>query len=189
MNQFAASEALDHMNAYYKVRHVAMKRFIDDIAVEAIESVLVSALAEILSPVKVYKMKPDLVALIAGESEATRSYREQLTKQLEILSKGAEMCKHFAVVKLSGKAEGDIDTEEDAHGASSDEMGDQEDIHHPEDTASQASEMTAYKGYPEEASPAEPSDDAAIQEVDFDLERDSLPISKKKGKKKKQAFY
>ncbi|KAK1958688.1 hypothetical protein LY78DRAFT_685928 [Colletotrichum sublineola] len=164
-----------------------MKRFIDDIAVEAIELVLVSALAEILSLVKVYKMKPDLVALIAGESEAIRSYREQLTKQLEILSKGAKMCKYFVVVKLS--VEGDIDTEEDAHGASSDEMGDQEDIHHPEDTASQASEMTAYKGYPEEASPAEPSDDAAIQEVDFDLERDSLPISKKKGKKKKQAFY
>ncbi|GJC90451.1 hypothetical protein ColLi_13289 [Colletotrichum liriopes] len=160
-----------------------MKRFIDDIAVEAIELVLVSALAEILSPVKVYKMKPDLVALVAGESEENRTYREQLTKQLEILSRGAEICKHFAVVKLS-------DTEEDAHDASSDGMGDQEDIHHTEDTASQASEIIAYNNNPEEASPAEPSGDAAPEEVDFDHERDDLTVSKKKGKKnKKNGFY
>jgi hypothetical protein len=37
-----------------------MKRFIDDIAVEVVEVVLVSALADILSPVEVYKMQPDL---------------------------------------------------------------------------------------------------------------------------------
>jgi hypothetical protein len=80
-----------------------MKRFIDDIAVEVIEVVLVSALADILSPVEVYKMQPDLVAVIAGESAQNQVYRKQLTSQLEILGKGAEMCKHFATVRLSGK--------------------------------------------------------------------------------------
>jgi len=80
-----------------------MKRFIDDVAVEVIELGLVSALADILSPVKVYKMEAELVAQIAGESEDSQTYREQLNRQLEVLGKGAEICKQFAFVKISGK--------------------------------------------------------------------------------------
>ena len=52
-----------------------------------------------MSLVEVYKMKFDLVALIAGKSEENRTYREQLTRQLEVLGKGAEICKYFAVVR------------------------------------------------------------------------------------------
>ncbi|KAK8129401.1 interferon-induced GTP-binding protein Mx [Apiospora kogelbergensis] len=99
MHRFAASEALDHMTAYYKV---AVKRFIDDIAVEVVESVLISALPTILSPAKVFGMPPDLVARIAGENEETQTQRHQLSKQLELLCRGAETCKQFAVNDLSG---------------------------------------------------------------------------------------
>jgi hypothetical protein len=80
-----------------------MKRFVDDIAIEAIEAVLVSGLRDILSPIKVYQMKPDLIALIAGESEENQVYRQQLTRQIAILSEGAELCKHFAKLKLDSK--------------------------------------------------------------------------------------
>ncbi|KAJ0100684.1 hypothetical protein J7T55_002027, partial [Diaporthe amygdali] len=97
MNRFAASDVSDHMEAYYKV---AMKRFIDNVAVEVIEVGLVSALIDILSPVKVHMMKAELVAHIAGESEENQTYREQLNRQLEVLGKGAEICKQFAFVKI-----------------------------------------------------------------------------------------
>ncbi|KAK8048245.1 interferon-induced GTP-binding protein Mx [Apiospora phragmitis] len=98
MHRFAASEALDHLMAYYKV---AMKRFLDDVAVEAIEVVLMSALPSILSPVEVHKMAPDLVAHIAGEKGKIQAQRYQLVRQLEVLSRGAETCKQFAVNGLS----------------------------------------------------------------------------------------
>ncbi|KAH8655575.1 dynamin family protein [Xylariales sp. PMI_506] len=97
MNRCAASKALDYMQAYYEV---AIKRFVDDIAVEVIEVCLISVLANVLSPVEVYKMSPDLVTLIAGESEESQAQRERLGRQLEVLNKGAETCKGFVGVDL-----------------------------------------------------------------------------------------
>ncbi|EGE80242.2 dynamin GTPase, variant [Blastomyces dermatitidis ATCC 18188] len=92
MRFFAASEALDYMMAYYKV---ALKRFIDDVAIEIIEMKLVSALGAILSPITVFNMPDDIVTRIAGESEEHRAEREELNKQLDILAKGAFTCKQF----------------------------------------------------------------------------------------------
>ncbi|KAI0123379.1 P-loop containing nucleoside triphosphate hydrolase protein [Xylariales sp. AK1849] len=112
MHRIAASEALDHMDAYYKV---AIKRFLDDIAVEVIEVVLVSALPAILSPVKVYGMSPELVAGIAGESQEIQIQRDQLRRQLEVLSRGAEICKQFAVPGFSNE---DYAEEEETDGDS-----------------------------------------------------------------------
>ncbi len=80
-----------------------MERFVDDVAVEVIEVGLLSGLADILSPLGVYKMTPDLVSVIAGESEDYQAVRERLARQLEVLSKGAETCKGFADVALNGK--------------------------------------------------------------------------------------
>ncbi|KAI4088258.1 MAG: hypothetical protein LQ339_008737 [Xanthoria mediterranea] len=98
MNRFACSEALDCMEAYYKV--VALKRFIDDIAIEVIEAKLLSPLGDLFSPVYVSAMPPDLVTRIAGESEQNRTQREQLNKQLDVLVKGSETCKRFIGVRL-----------------------------------------------------------------------------------------
>ncbi|GAB1318560.1 GED domain-containing protein [Madurella fahalii] len=99
MKRFAASEALDCLDAYYKV---ALKRFIDDVAVEVIEAKLVSVLDDILSPLSVYQMPADKIARIAGESEETRTEREQLKKQLEVLRNGLDTCKRFVGLRISG---------------------------------------------------------------------------------------
>ena len=123
MNRFACSEALDCMEAYYKVGHsipiqllphpfllliivslqVALKRFIDDIANEVIEAKLISPLGSIFSPVGVSTMSDDFVTSMAGESEESRAQREQLVKQLDVLKKGSDTCKHFIGVRLLGK--------------------------------------------------------------------------------------
>ncbi|KAB8298094.1 hypothetical protein EYC80_001856 [Monilinia laxa] len=92
MNHFACSEAMDCMQAYCKV---ALKRFIDDVAVEVIEEKLIYPLGDMFSPRFVAGMKPELVTLIAGEYEENRTERDQLKVQLDVLSKGLDTCKHF----------------------------------------------------------------------------------------------
>ncbi|KAK0719412.1 P-loop containing nucleoside triphosphate hydrolase protein [Lasiosphaeris hirsuta] len=99
VDKFAAKEALDCMTAYYKV---ALKRFIDDVAIEVIEAKLVSTLHTILEPVCIFKMPDDQVSRIAGESEESRTQREQLTKQLGVLKKGLETCKRFVGLRIGG---------------------------------------------------------------------------------------
>ena len=80
-----------------------MKRFIDDIANEVIEAKLVSPLGGIFTPVAVSTLSADLVTSVAGESEENRVRREQLTKQLEVLTKGSDTCKRFIGVRLLSK--------------------------------------------------------------------------------------
>ena len=80
-----------------------MKRFIDDIAIEAVEAKLLSPLGNVFSPVAVSAMPADLVTCIAGESEENRAQREQLTKQLDVLMKGSDTCKRFIGVRLLGR--------------------------------------------------------------------------------------
>jgi hypothetical protein len=84
-----------------------LKRFIDDIAIEAIESKLISSLGDVFSPVTVIALPDDLVTGIAGESEENRAQREQLTKQIDVLAKGSDTCKRFVGVRLLCK----IDTQ------------------------------------------------------------------------------
>ncbi|KAI1134599.1 P-loop containing nucleoside triphosphate hydrolase protein [Hypoxylon sp. FL0543] len=96
----AASEALDRMLAYY---NIAVKRFIDIIATEVIEQKILMPLSDILSPVAVFKMSPELVELIAGESQESRKKREELTKKIDVLRKGLKTCQHFMNAKLRGE--------------------------------------------------------------------------------------
>ena len=82
---------------------VALKRFIDDIANEVIEAKLILPLNDIFTPVAVSTMSADLVTSMAGESEESRAQREQLVKQLDVLTKGSDTCKRFIGVRLLGK--------------------------------------------------------------------------------------
>jgi hypothetical protein len=82
---------------------VALKRFVDDIAIEVIEAKLMSPLGDIFSPVAVSDMSADLVTSIAGESDENRAMREQLAKQLDVLMKGSDTCKRFIGARLFGK--------------------------------------------------------------------------------------
>ncbi len=59
-----------------------------------------SQLHGILSPVSVFEMSNEKVKRIAGESEESRAQREQLVRQLDVLRKGLETCKHFAGLKV-----------------------------------------------------------------------------------------
>ncbi|OJJ42163.1 hypothetical protein ASPZODRAFT_77515 [Penicilliopsis zonata CBS 506.65] len=92
MMKLASAEALDCMLAYYKV---ALKRFIDDIAVEVVEVRLVQSLASIFTPIQVFEMPPALVSRIAGESEESRTLREQLYRKIQILRNGLGTCRRF----------------------------------------------------------------------------------------------
>ncbi|EFQ99281.1 interferon-induced GTP-binding protein Mx [Nannizzia gypsea CBS 118893] len=92
MGRYASIEALDCMMAYYKV---ALKRFIDDMAIEAIEGKLISLLSNIFTPVAVFEMSDTVVTQIAGESEENKTERNQLNKQLDILTRGSATCKRF----------------------------------------------------------------------------------------------
>jgi hypothetical protein len=80
-----------------------LKRFIDDIAIEAIESKLISPLKDIFTPVAITTMPDDLVTCIAGEPEEDSAERAQLTKQLDVLAKGSDTCKRFIGVRLLGR--------------------------------------------------------------------------------------
>ena len=68
-----------------------------------IEAKLISPLSDIFTPVAVSKMSADLVTRMAGESEESRAQREQLDKQLDVLTKGSDTCKRFIGVRLLGK--------------------------------------------------------------------------------------
>jgi hypothetical protein len=85
------------------LEQVALKRFVDDIAIEVIEAKFISPLYDIFSPITVTSMPADLVAGIAGESEENRAQREQLTRQIDVLMKGSETCKRFIGVGVIGK--------------------------------------------------------------------------------------
>ncbi|PVH90455.1 hypothetical protein DM02DRAFT_547744, partial [Periconia macrospinosa] len=82
---------------------VALKRFIDDITVEAIETDIIAHLDTLISPIDMAYLPTDVVTNIAGESDNSRVRREQLTHQLDVLVKGSEICKSFMLKKLQGK--------------------------------------------------------------------------------------
>ncbi|KAL4982526.1 P-loop containing nucleoside triphosphate hydrolase protein [Aspergillus falconensis] len=100
MVRFASVEALDCMLAYYKV---ALKRYVDDIANEVVESQLMLALIQIFSPVSVFDMHGKVVTRIAGESEENRSLREQLNRKLQVLGRGTEICQQFVGIRCSAE--------------------------------------------------------------------------------------
>ena len=97
LNQYACSEVLDCMQAYYKV---ALKRFVDDLAVEAVEKEIIAKLSDIVSPIRVTSLDSDVVTDIAGESGESRAERSQLETQLGVLVQGLETCKRFMVKTL-----------------------------------------------------------------------------------------
>ncbi|CBX97991.1 hypothetical protein IAQ61_010094 [Plenodomus lingam] len=96
-NRYACCEALDCMQAYYKV---AFKRFVDDVAVEAVDTHLISKLGDILSPTKIAYLTAEVVTSVAGESDEGLAKRSQLTNQLGVLVQGLETCKKFVVGTL-----------------------------------------------------------------------------------------
>ena len=82
---------------------VALKRYIDDVAVEVIENELVAKLADIFSPTLVWNMSDEMVGLIAGESEDQKFYRGKLERLSKMLKKGLDTCQEFVDSRLLGE--------------------------------------------------------------------------------------
>ncbi|KAM3528108.1 hypothetical protein MY4038_006066 [Beauveria bassiana] len=95
MDHFSACEAIDFLDAYYKV---ALKRFVDDVAVEVIEACLLEKLSDIMDPSSIFMMSQAEVAGIAAETEESRAAREELKNKLRILKGGDETCNKFAAL-------------------------------------------------------------------------------------------
>lgn len=68
-----------------------------------IEVKLLSALPALFTPITAFEMPEDLVTEIAGESEDSKSFREQLNKKMWILMKGSETCRRFVGIRGLGK--------------------------------------------------------------------------------------
>lgn len=68
-----------------------------------IEEKLFLAIPDILSPVSVFDMPSELIALIAGESQRSRARRDELMKKVELLEKGFTTCNRFVHLRLDGE--------------------------------------------------------------------------------------
>ncbi|KAH6962190.1 P-loop containing nucleoside triphosphate hydrolase protein [Ilyonectria sp. MPI-CAGE-AT-0026] len=103
-----ASSALNYLDVCFEVsfpeiskritsdkhkQQVALKHFIDDVAVEVIDKILLSGLGDILTPDTVAMMPDRKVTQIAGETNKSRKARESLQKDLETLDSGLKTCK------------------------------------------------------------------------------------------------
>ena len=91
------------MLTYFLYHQVALKRFVDDIAVEAVEKDIIAKLSDIVSPIRVASLASDVVTDIAGESKESRAKRSQLETHLGVLVQGLETCKRFMVETLQCK--------------------------------------------------------------------------------------
>ncbi|KAK0967965.1 hypothetical protein LTR54_018248 [Friedmanniomyces endolithicus] len=85
MDERACSEALDGLNAYYKV---ALKTFVDNVCRRVIERHLLSGLSDLLSPREVAGYADDELTRIAGERPDVALKRRQWQEQLETFRAG-----------------------------------------------------------------------------------------------------
>ncbi|KAI0849468.1 P-loop containing nucleoside triphosphate hydrolase protein [Daldinia vernicosa] len=85
METVSSSDAIDWVEAYYKV---ALKQIIDDFSKLAIEACLISKLPKLFTPEVVYDLSDDTVSTIAAESWETVDKRKFLTDKMNVLSSG-----------------------------------------------------------------------------------------------------
>lgn len=81
---------------------MALKTFVDNVAVQAVETVLIADLVNLMSPSSVVQMEPELVSRIAAEPEENQHQRERLSRKLAVLQSGAEICKRYIGRNKSG---------------------------------------------------------------------------------------
>lgn len=72
---------------------VALKTFVDNVAIQVIERRIVARLWEVFTPVSVAAMGSDVVAKIAMESPSEQERRMQLSSRAAKLRKGLDVCK------------------------------------------------------------------------------------------------
>ncbi|KUJ06452.1 uncharacterized protein LY89DRAFT_702933 [Mollisia scopiformis] len=85
VKEYSVSLAADVAAAYYKV---ALKKFIDDVSVNAVEACLVQHLPKVFSPNVVWDLSDEQVENLGSEDASTVAERAELQKKLDILEKG-----------------------------------------------------------------------------------------------------
>jgi len=75
---------------------VALKTFVDNVAVQVVEGLLIGDLWSIFSPSDVGQMVPGLISKIAAESPESQALRQQLDRKLQTLKKGMEICQRHS---------------------------------------------------------------------------------------------
>ncbi|KAI1495922.1 P-loop containing nucleoside triphosphate hydrolase protein [Biscogniauxia marginata] len=85
VEKYAASLAADVAAAYYQV---AMKKFVDDFSVNAIEACLIQRLPEVFSPDVVWDLSEEAVESLGSEDDNTVKERIEVTKKLNVLERG-----------------------------------------------------------------------------------------------------
>lgn len=82
---------------------MALKSFVDNVAILAIELCLLKDLGEVFSPVSVMQMEENSVRKIATESQENQNQRELLTRKRAVLSSGLEICQRYVGRGMLGK--------------------------------------------------------------------------------------
>ncbi len=82
---------------------VAMKDFVDNFSVLAVESCVVGDLANCLSPEKVMKLDDALISSIAAETEDSQIERRRATEKLRTLNEGMLTLGRFSRWRFAGQ--------------------------------------------------------------------------------------
>lgn len=119
-DDFACSEILLGAEAYYKVswnmqffllvteaksyEKVALKSFVDNVAILVIEACLMKDLRAVFSPVLIMQMNGTSIQKIAAESQENQDQREMLSRKKAVLSSGLEICQRYVRRSTLGKS-------------------------------------------------------------------------------------
>ncbi|KAI3390865.1 hypothetical protein diail_8475 [Diaporthe ilicicola] len=83
--EYAASLAADVAEAYYKV---ALKKFVDDVSVNAVETCLIQKLPDVFSPEVVWDLDDEQIESLGSEDDSTIKTRNELQEKLRVLEGG-----------------------------------------------------------------------------------------------------
>jgi ribosomal protein L5 len=86
---------------------VASERFIDEVPMLVIDSIIVKKIMDLFQPIQILKMQKDVVNQIAGESTSKQQNRQDLSEELSILTSAEAACKRYAK-KSNDQSEGKI---------------------------------------------------------------------------------
>jgi hypothetical protein len=76
---------------------VALKSFVDNVAIQVVEDLLIGDIWSIFSPSDVGEMAPSLISKIAAESPESQALRQQLERKLQTLQRGMEICQRHSM--------------------------------------------------------------------------------------------
>ncbi|KGO66031.1 Dynamin [Penicillium italicum] len=100
-DQFAATEIIDQMQAYYET---AIVTFVDNVAILAIENCLLCPLEHIFTGKTVLDMDDQQIREIAAEPLNIQKDRERLNEELEKLRKGRQTLNAFSIADSALRA-------------------------------------------------------------------------------------